>query len=292
MLRTTSVYHWCLIGYIEIMKRAGKFAVCFAAGLLLHASLQAQDAVLPGNPYAVVVARNIFGLNPVIIDTNPPAPPEPPVKIVPNGIMSILGQLQVLFKVAAKPGGKDASYMLTEGQRQDDIEVVKINAKAATVTFNNHGIVQDLPLVVTQPGSTPVVAPTFAPPSAAPGFAPAAAGGANPGVNPFTSRFGNRGARPGNNMPGTSGGSNGNNPGLGSDTSGLRTVPTRGANTEMMQLKPEEQAVMIAAQHAKFQQEGNPVHSLFPPTAIDAEAGVSPTPSPANIAPGGSPTTP
>ena len=46
---------------------------------------------------------------------------------MPNGIMSIFGQLQVLFKVAipakAEQPAKDESYILSEGQRQDEIEV-------------------------------------------------------------------------------------------------------------------------------------------------------------------------
>ena len=64
--------------------------------------------------------------------------------------MSIFGQLQVLFKVAgtAKPGqpAKDDSYILSEGQRQDEIEVIHIDEKASLVTFNNHGTVQEIPL--------------------------------------------------------------------------------------------------------------------------------------------------
>ena len=153
------------------MKRVGTIATCLAAGCLLNSSLRAQDEALPGNPYAVVVVRNIFGLNPPApVDPNASKPAEPPVKVVPNGIMSIFGQLQVLFKVAAKPGGKDATYMLTEGQSPDDIEVIKIDEKAASVTFNNHGVVQELPLVVTPPSSTPAVAaPTV--PTVASGWA-------------------------------------------------------------------------------------------------------------------------
>src|SRR6267378_3533011 len=132
--------------YTYIMNHTGKIAVGLAGALAFTASLRADDVVLPGNPYAPVVARNIFGLNPApAVDPNA-ATVEPPVKITPNGIMSIFGQLQVLFKVAGKPGGKDAFYTLGEGQRQDDIEVTKINENKGIVTFNNHGIVQELPL--------------------------------------------------------------------------------------------------------------------------------------------------
>src|ERR1700685_3715943 len=130
------------------MKHGGKIAVCLASWLVLNAALHAEDAVLPGNPYAPVIERNIFGLNPPTPINISPV--EPPVKITPNGIMSIFGRLQVLFKVSnpPRPGkpASDESYILSEGQRQDEIEVKHIDEKAGVVTFDNHGIVQELPL--------------------------------------------------------------------------------------------------------------------------------------------------
>ena len=131
------------------MNRAGKIAVCLAGGLALNAGLRADDIVLPGNPYAPVVARNVFDLNPIVTPDNTQAS-EPPAKITPNGIMSIFGHLQVLFKVSGatkdgRPVG-DESYILAEGQRQDDIEVTHIDQKASIVTFDNHGVVQIIPL--------------------------------------------------------------------------------------------------------------------------------------------------
>ena len=96
------------------------------------------------------------------VDTSP-VDTTPPPKITPNGIMTIFGQLQVLFKVAnpGKPGkaaGED-DYILSEGERQDDIEVVKIDEKGGMVTFNNHGETQQLPLVAATPSSTAAPAP-------------------------------------------------------------------------------------------------------------------------------------
>ncbi len=132
------------------MKRLGKIVVCLASGLVLNAGARADDHMLSNNPYAPIVVRNIFGLNPPL-PTDADQPAEPPPKITPNGIMSIFGQLQVLFKVAgtAKPGqpAKDDSYILSEGQRQEEIEVIHIDEKAGLVTFNNHGTVQEIPLV-------------------------------------------------------------------------------------------------------------------------------------------------
>src|ERR1700722_6082263 len=115
------------------MIRAGKIAGCLACMLALNASLRADDVLLPGNPYAPIVARNVFALIPVpVVDPNA-APPETPLKITPNGIMSIFGNLQVLFKGTGKPGGKEDSYILMEGQGQDNIEVTKIDEKDGVV---------------------------------------------------------------------------------------------------------------------------------------------------------------
>ncbi|MGA2788806.1 MAG: hypothetical protein ABSF60_14900 [Verrucomicrobiota bacterium] len=146
------------------MRCLGKIAVCLASGLVLNAGALADDAVLPNNPYAPIVVRNVFGLNPPTpIDASQSA--DPPPKITPNGIMSIFGQLQVLFKVAtpAKPGqpAKEDSYILSEGQRQDEIEVIQIDEKDSLVTFNNHGTVQELALAKASP---PPVNTIVAPP--------------------------------------------------------------------------------------------------------------------------------
>ena len=161
------------------MKRLGKIVVCLASGLVLNAGTRANDSVLPNNPYAPIVVRNIFSLNPVPTNDVNATPVEPPPKITPNGIMTIFGHLQVLFKVAgtAKPGqpAKDESYILSEGQRQDEIEVTQIDEKASLVTFNNHGTVQELLLVKANP--PPVNTPMAAP------------GGVVPGQNFPTPRF-------------------------------------------------------------------------------------------------------
>jgi hypothetical protein len=211
------------------MKCAGKIAVCLAGGLVLNTSLRADDVVLPDNPYAPVVVRNIFGLNPPpVVDPNA-TPADPPPKITLNGIMSIFGQLQVLFKVADKTPGQDA-YILGEGQQQDEIEVTKIDDKAGIVTFNNHGIVQVLPLVAAT-SSGPAPAPSFTPGSRPmPRMLPGGRGG-NTGANGFNNRFGNRSG----NLPGStgSGGNGGSNPAgdNGSNSGNMPTIVQHPQNT-------------------------------------------------------------
>ncbi|HYL95726.1 MAG TPA: hypothetical protein VET69_07975, partial [Terriglobales bacterium] len=97
------------------------------------------------NPYQGIVARNVFLLKP----PPPPVPIEeakpPPPKVFLTGITSILGNKRALLKTPAppaKPGQPpqgEQSYILTEGQREGDIEVVSIDEKAGTVKINNGG---------------------------------------------------------------------------------------------------------------------------------------------------------
>jgi hypothetical protein len=105
-----------------------KMAVCLAGGLVFNTGLRAGDvapsgsvqtvsAATAGNPYDLIVTRNVFSLlpPPPPPDPNPPAP-EPAVKITLTGIMSVMNQQQALYKTSGggKPG--EQSYMLAEGQ--------------------------------------------------------------------------------------------------------------------------------------------------------------------------------
>ncbi len=268
------------------MKRIAKIAVCFASGLALNTGLCADNGLPPNNPYAPIVARNIFGLNPPQAN-GPPTAPEPPSKITPDGIMTIFGTPQVLFNVAVPPRpptpATEKSYILSEGQRQDDIEVVHIDEKGSIVTFNNHGVVQEIPLVKAPPITTPTpVVPVVmnsglaAPPGVPGGFNGPRAGnfprfGSRPGQN---NNVGNNGGNFGNNT----GNLSGNNPGgnLGSTGYGSASTGATGSSGAATQppLSPEEQMIMIAAQHAQAQKEGNPMAAIFPPTPLDQAAGV------------------
>jgi len=261
------------------MKLARNILICLAGGLALNAAVRANDVAVPGNPYAPVVARNIFGLNP----PPPPAPPAPDTdslpKITPNGIMSIFGQLQVLFKVTtpAKPGKAegDDSYILSEGQRQDDIEVVKINEKAGSVTFKNHGTVQELALVAATASSGPAAGG-----SPGIGFAPPAAGG-NESGNHFNGRggghygarnnyngYGNNGANggqnPGGQNPGglNNGGLNFNNPSFGNN------VYNAAASQIPDGMTPEAQIPIIEINRQFLQQQGDPTAAILPITEL------------------------
>jgi hypothetical protein len=236
------------------MKRGGKIAICLAGGLALTAGLRAADGALTNvsdNPYAPIVVRNVFGLN-------PPPPPvaaikddEPLPKITPNGIISILGKLQVLFKVESvpKPGkpSEEEAYILTAGQRQDDIEVVKINEKAAKVTFNNHGTVQELAL--TEAANTPASATTMTPYP----------------MNRLGGRFGNRGWNNGSTGP-----TFGNYSPPPSERSAYQPPVNQPSVNQPppSQIDPDTQTIMIEAGRLQAQQQGDPTAALFPITEL------------------------
>jgi len=137
-------------------------AICFA-GLLCNSGFSIVT-LPPDNPYAVVVTRNVFGLNPK--PAAAPAPSAPLPKITPDGFMSVFGHLQVLFKVST-PGGpgippRETSSILAEGQSRDNIQVVHIDDAAGVVTFNNNGDIEEIPLEKSA-ASGPAISPAPAP---------------------------------------------------------------------------------------------------------------------------------
>ena len=251
------------------MKPSGKFKFCLIGGMALGSIVRAADPVAPGDPYATVIERNIFGLNPPPPPNANPQDANPPPKITPNGIMDILGGLQVLFKVAQppKPGNPpEETYILSEGQRQDDIEVVKIDQKNSVVTFNNHGETQMLPLVTTMPASTPAPAP------AAPGGPGGSGGRFFPG---FVNPGGGPGGRPrrggvgygGAGVNGNIGGNGGNNGVNGANNFG--NSPAQNLSfVQHPSMDPATQTIMIEANRLQAQQQGDPSANLYPITEL------------------------
>ena len=242
------------IDYIRIMN------VRFIFGLLAVGWLSSQplraSADVGDNPYQPIVTRNVFSLVP--IPTNPPVDPSsliPPPKITPNGIMTLFGNLQVLFKVAgvARPGfpPKDESYVMSVGDRQDDIEVEKIDEKAALITFNNHGVIQELGLVPAADSGGGAPAPGYG----QPGMPMPGMGGHGPGG--FGGHFGRSRNYPnGNFAPVTVAGP-------------PTTAPVTSSDSNQEQLTPEAQVIMIEANRLDTQDAVNKgVMPPLPPTAL------------------------
>src|SRR5882672_6816749 len=105
------------------MSDGGRAAICVLCVLLLCAGGSATGAD-SANPYQGIVDRNVFGLKP------PPAPPrpednKPPLPpIILTGITTILGNKRALMNMQM-PGKPPQSFILTEGQRDGDIEVLE-----------------------------------------------------------------------------------------------------------------------------------------------------------------------
>jgi hypothetical protein len=236
-----------------------KIIVCFVGGLAFCAGVRADDLAMNNSKqdyYAPIVTRNVFGLNPPVVETNPVVDTSLP-KITPNGIMSVFGKFQVLFKVtptgkAAKPT-TDQYYTLSEGERQDDIEIMRIDNENGIVTFKNHGTVQELPLAEPSRGSGGS-SPTPLPGNPA-GFNPSSDNNGNAGENGGPgnriTRFGNRGGGPGgfnrrgNNQDNTGAAS-------GDGSLNLRSIPTRTYQPPVSNLTPEQTVIQIEQNRAKL----------------------------------------
>jgi hypothetical protein len=244
-----------------ILRRSFIWAMMLTSWGLGSCVLLAASA---NNPYQAIVERNVFGLVPI-----PEAPPPQSTKpndaslpkITPNGIMTIFGKLQVLFKVSepGKAASQEDSYIMSEGDRQDDIVVQKIDEKSATITFNNHGTIQELALVAGKASSgAPGPAASPSPggiPLPHPGMpAPAGAGGQT--VTTIGSRFGR-------------GGPGGNNPNAGGGPAGLGAG--KSANNVAQNISPEEQVIMIEANRLKAIEDNDPTAPLFPTTELTSQ---------------------
>ncbi len=146
-------------------------ALGFCTALRAQA-VTADSTEQPDNPYQGIVERNVFSLKP------PPPPPDPEAnkppapKITLTGIITI-GSKRALMETPpppVKPGeqakGKQ-SYILTEGQRDGEIEVLEIDDKAGSVKVNNSGTVMTLTFEKDGPklpaSSSPVPSPPGVP---------------------------------------------------------------------------------------------------------------------------------
>jgi hypothetical protein len=257
-----------------VNRRFGKITCCMAVALATGAALRADDLALNStpnpladNPYSQIVTRNVFGLNP---PPPPDAAPDPAgsAKITPSGIQNFFGKAQVLFKVSGGGKSKEQSYILAENERQDGIEVKSIDQKNGIVTFDNHGVTQDIALVA--PASSGAASPM--PLNGPNGFTQP--GNDNGNGNNFNgrgfSRFGqrgggNRGNNNGNNMNG--GGTDAN----GGDNLNLRQVPTRTYQPVAPQMTPEEIIIQTEKNHAAALDSGDPSAPLYPPTPLSGQ---------------------
>ena len=223
-----------------------KLAIYFLALLGLSGQVNAAVSDSARGPYQGIVERNIFGLRspPAQPTTTPPIQTPAAPKVILTGITTILGAPLALLKVQfpAIPGrpANEQSYILTEGQKEGDIEVLKINDQAGTVQVNDFGTVMTLDInkdspkpPATSPQPIPQQAAVANPTNPAPGPAlpapvapPALPDAANTGLKPVPARVPRTGAP-------------------------AQPVPPPLPPVQPQQLTPEEQALLLELERQK-----------------------------------------
>src|SRR5262245_20804617 len=105
----------------------------FGSAVLGSAALAAV-ADVTDNPYAVIIEKNPFKLNPPPPPVDPnelakqnQAPTAPLADVTLTGITSIFSSKQALFEIIPAPGKPAVKPILREGERLDNIEVVSID---------------------------------------------------------------------------------------------------------------------------------------------------------------------
>jgi hypothetical protein len=144
------------------MTHGRKTLLCLVGGLSACSLTISAWGNTGDNPYKTIVDRNVFGLKPP-----PPSgpaegtePKTPPPKITLTGITTILGNKRALMKTppaAVKPGEqpREQSYILSEGQRDGELEVVQIDEKTGSVKLMYAGT----PVTLTFEKDGPKTAP-------------------------------------------------------------------------------------------------------------------------------------
>lgn len=133
--------------------RATTFVMRYSSWLCVFSLLILTVTSVSANPYEAIVGRNVFGLKPPTLNTAPPPlPPAAATTFKLLGISTILDRRQVMLKAvtAARPPepAKDKSYRLSEGQGEDEIEVLEIDAVAGTVKIKHHDATLSLDMKV------------------------------------------------------------------------------------------------------------------------------------------------
>ena len=124
------------------MKQCRKLPLWFIGLLMLSLNARFLAADTSGHPYTSIVARNVFGLGPLVTQ-GPSPPPAPLPRISLVGITTILQDKRALLKVQfpAQPPepAKEVSCILTLGQREGPIEVLAIDETTGSVRVHNSG---------------------------------------------------------------------------------------------------------------------------------------------------------
>jgi hypothetical protein len=260
--------------YIKNMMHAGKTLVCLMGVWAVCRMANGAAAQSATSPYQGIVERNIFGLKPPPPPPDPEANKPPPPKIILQGFTTFGGAKRALLKaqMPAKPGEPpkgEQSFILAEGQRDGDIEVLEIDAVGGTVKVSNFGTITNLSFenngiktAGAAPGPGPAPNPAgFVPKPGANPFAPA--GGSLPMARPIrpTGAYGGS-AAPSTYTAVPTATSYGSAPGtvtLPGFTTSTTPIQTA-AQQQQPPMSEEAQTALMAAQHLANQ------GKVFPPT--------------------------
>ncbi|HYG21977.1 MAG TPA: hypothetical protein VEH04_04280 [Verrucomicrobiae bacterium] len=236
----------------------------FGALLLVVCALSLGARTSAANPYAGIMDRNVFSLKPKVEQPlTPPEPPKPPVKLTLTGITTILGNKRALLKaqIPARAGeqAKDESYMLTEGQRADGLEIKSIDVQGGKVVVDNNGITETLDFV----NNGAKLLASAAPASSTPGVIPPPAG---PGAGNATGGLPNL-PRPMPSRQVRTGGPS--DAAIGSNNTTAGQAAASAALQFQNPVSPDEQTAMIELQRLHLQDQGKHEEAaLFPMTEL------------------------
>lgn len=221
------------------------------------------------NPYQAIVERNVFGLKPPPPPAPPPEQPKPPVNITLTGITTLFGKKRCFITLMSAPkAGVPAapeSRMLSEGQRDGNIEIVSIDEVGGVVNLKEG----DSPLTISfkENGVKGGPAPAANTAAVAPmGNHP---GGFQP--SPFTPTPGQK-TIPGRPLriptQGQTGGQTGTGvPGGPQYLNGGAAMGQPQLN-EQPPIDHETGALLIEAERLRLQDQGNPLANAMPTTRL------------------------
>ena len=273
--------------------------VCLAGSLALCSTASARAAAAD-NPYQMVVDRNVFGLKPPPPPPDPEATKTPPPKITLQGFTTFGGIKRVLLKaqMPAKPGEPpkgEQSFILAEGQRDGDIEVLEIDTRAGTVKVNDFGTITSLDFtnngIKTAAGPGAVPLPGVVPPPMKTVMAvPGPVGGGSMGATPFPARSLRQSGGGGSVTPQAAGGAGLPSVNVGGNSlalsgSGANVNPSVTPQPTGSQLSPEERVLLYEANRLKTEQaiQAGERRVLMPrhPWAAGLDQGTAPSLAPA-----------
>lgn len=266
--------------YDKTMKGVGKALICSLACVAFAATGVAASINSPNddaatntdaNPYGAIVLRNVFGLSDAVVAPPPAVDPAPPPNVTLIGLSTLMSVPQAIVVVKpppmpGKPAPAEETYIMNQGERRGELELLRVNVKAGTAKIKLEGVESTISMRTNAPmrGGTPTPAAAGgAPARPTAGYTPPAAGGYTPPSQPGVASAGQggyySGGSPNGSNPDSAGGLNG----------GQSGIPPRPVRTDQPPpLSPEEQVLMIEAQRQDAIQRGDSMAIILPPTEM------------------------